>query len=88
MSVRQTVPFETIRSIGFRDSDGLVGLVRDPAFLPLGVLTPAWSTWALVGYLAVTALAALPTRDHRGLSHVLAGMDLEVAGAPAQPSDR
>jgi len=48
-------------------------------FLALGVLTPAWSTWALLGYLVATALAALPTREHRGLSHLAGGMDLEVA---------
>jgi glycopeptide antibiotics resistance protein len=47
--------------------------------LVLGVLAPAWSTWALLGYLALTGLAALPTREHRGLSHVVAGMDLVVA---------
>ena len=35
-------------------------------FLALGVLTPAWSTWALLGYLAVTALAALPTPSIAG----------------------
>jgi glycopeptide antibiotics resistance protein len=46
--------------------------------LVLGAMTPAWSTWALLGYVAVTALAALPTEQHRGLSHVLAGMDLRV----------
>jgi glycopeptide antibiotics resistance protein len=47
--------------------------------LALGALTPEWSTWALVGYLAVTAGAALATKEHRGLSHVLAGMDLQVS---------
>lgn len=47
-------------------------------FLALGVLMPAWSTWALLGYAVVSVLAALPTREHRGLSHVVAGMDLEV----------
>lgn len=47
--------------------------------LALGVLTPAWSTWALAGYVVATALVALPTKEHRGLSHVVAGMDLEIA---------
>lgn len=46
--------------------------------LALGALTPAWSTWALIGYAVVTVAAALPTKEHRGLSHVLAGMELQV----------
>jgi hypothetical protein len=54
-------------------------LVGIGPLLALGVLTPAWSTWALAGYLGATAAVALPTKEHRGLSHVAAGMDLEVA---------
>ena len=47
--------------------------------LALGVFAPPWSTWALAGYAAATILFALPTKEHRGLSHALAGMDLEIA---------
>ncbi|KAA1420223.1 VanZ family protein [Nocardioides humilatus] len=46
--------------------------------LGLGALTPSWSTWAFVGYAVVTVAAAALTTEHRGLSHLLAGMDLEI----------
>ncbi len=73
----------SVRAVALRDRltplSRLVKLaVGVGPFLALGVLTPAWSTWALLGYLAATGVAALPTREHRGLSHVLAGMDLQV----------
>ena len=62
-------------------------LVGVGPLLALGALTPQWSTVALPVYLLVTALAAAPTKEHRGLSHVVAGMDLEVA-LPAEPIRR
>ncbi|GAA3821139.1 VanZ family protein [Nocardioides panacisoli] len=48
--------------------------------LVVGFLAPSWSTGALLGYALLTAAVALPTREHRGLSHVVAGMDLAIAG--------
>ena len=48
--------------------------------LVLGYWAPEWSTWALLGWAALTAAVALPTREHRGLAHAAAGMDLEIAG--------
>lgn len=46
----------------------------------VGYLAPAWSTWALPAYLLLAAAAALPTREHRGLSNAVAGMDLVISG--------
>jgi glycopeptide antibiotics resistance protein len=48
--------------------------------LVIGFLAPSWSTWALLGYALLTAAVALPTREHRGLSHLAAGMDLAITG--------
>lgn len=51
--------------------------------LALGVMTPEWSTWALAGYVLVTAAAAVPTKEHRGLSHEVTRMQLTI-DAPAR----
>lgn len=49
-------------------------------FLVLGAVEAAWSGPALLAFAVVSVVAALGSRGHRGLSHVLAGMDLEIAG--------
>ncbi|ANH37551.1 VanZ like family protein [Nocardioides dokdonensis FR1436] len=53
----------------------------------LGLADLPWGGAALAAYLALTLLATGPTREHRGLSHVLAGLDLR-AGASARPAER
>jgi len=43
-----------------------------------------WASLALVGLAVVTVAAAVPTREHRGLAHLLSGMDLEIARSDAR----
>ncbi|WP_341241368.1 VanZ family protein [uncultured Nocardioides sp.] len=45
----------------------------------LGLADLPWGGAALAAYLALTLAAAWPTREHRGLSHVLAGLELRTA---------
>lgn len=53
--------------------------------LPVG-----WSGPALMGFALVTVVASLPTREHRGLAHLLSGMRLEIArsGTPGGRPDQ
>ncbi|GHJ60616.1 hypothetical protein NOK12_31340 [Nocardioides sp. OK12] len=48
-----------------------------PVFV-LGLADLPWGGAALAAYLALTLAATWPTREHRGLSHVLAGLELGV----------
>ncbi|CAM3319281.1 VanZ family protein [Nocardioides dubius] len=47
-------------------------------FLALGWATPAWTTPALLAFAALSLLAAWRTKQHRGLTGVISGSDLEV----------
>lgn len=50
-------------------------------FLALGAVEAAWSGPALLAFAVLSVAGVLGTRDRRGLSHALAGMDLEPGGA-------
>lgn len=56
-------------------------------FLALLALTQGWALWALAGWCAVTVAAAVPTKEHRGLAQVVAGLRLEIAGSGV-PAER
>ena len=50
-------------------------------FLVLVAATTSWSGWALLGWGVVAVAAAVPTREHRGLAHLVSGMRLEITGS-------
>lgn len=54
------------------------------AVAALGAWDSPWATFALVAFVAATAAGAVVTRDHRGLSNTLAGLEVEVV----PPTDR
>lgn len=57
----------------------LVKLLTGVGPLVALMATPqAWSGPALLLFGVVTVAAAVRGREHRGLSHTLAGMDLEI----------
>ncbi|GAB3852917.1 VanZ family protein [Nocardioides maradonensis] len=77
ISVRAVAPRPTLAPVS-----RLVKLaVGIGPLLVLVALTDAWTTWALLGWGVVTVAAVVPTREHRGLAHVLSGMRLEISGA-------
>ncbi len=45
----------------------------------------AWTAPVLLAFAAISVFAVLCTRDRRGLSHLLAGMDLAITGPGAGP---
>jgi len=47
--------------------------------LLLGAASPGWATPALLAHLLVTALAAVPGREHPGLANAAAGLELRTA---------
>lgn len=54
------------------------------------LLLGLWSNLAALGFALVTVIAAWRTKDHRGLSHAIAGMQLEFEHplpAPAESTD-
>lgn len=72
----------SVRAVGRRHPLGprLVKLLTGVGPMFLLLLLGSWYAAALLpAYLLVTALAALPGPDHRGLSHRLAGLRLVVA---------
>lgn len=46
----------------------------------------AWTAAALAAFVVVTLACALLTREHRGLSHLLSGMELRVSSDPGSRS--
>ena len=58
-----------------------VKLVSGVGLLLLGALSP----WLLAPVVVLTAVAAVPTRGHRGLSHTLAGLDLRIGDDELEP---
>ncbi len=48
-------------------------------FVVLGWASPDWALLAMLAHAALTAAAAVPGREHRGLANAAAGLDLEVA---------
>ncbi|GAB2979620.1 VanZ family protein [Nocardioides montaniterrae] len=65
------LPLPTARSVKLAMGIG-------PAIALLGVDTDL-SAFALVGWLILTAVAVVPTKQHRGLSHVASGLELAIA---------
>lgn len=65
------------------------------AVAAFGVWSSPWSSIGLLALAVAMVVAAVTTRDHRGLSNMLAGLDVEVlpphtptpAGSAATPSD-
>ncbi len=51
-------------------------------FLALGAIEAAWSGPVLLAFAVLSVIGVLCTRDRRGLSHALAGMDLELREPP------
>ncbi|GAA4817628.1 VanZ family protein [Nocardioides caeni] len=56
-------------------------------FLLLLAIEQPWAGPALLGFVLITACAVPLTRQRRGLSHVVAGMDLRIAGPPTTDVD-